>query len=156
MPFRIDEDRFEEGGRVAGVAIAAYTMRSMERWRAHLTNYDSVMIMIAVIAISSDRLLRTEVPAEYRSLATPIDPKLLGKVNIASIAHATGLNRETTRRKVNELIDQGLLARDGRGTISFRPGLVQEDRIRRQIRGQAGEIAAVAGQLEKIGVLVRD
>ena len=153
MPVRVDEAMFDECGRVAGVALAAYTMRALERWRANLTDYDCVAIMISVIAISAERLLRTGFPPEFRSLAVPMDPKLLSKVNISSIAHATGLNRETARRKVNDLIEQGLLTRSADGSVAFRPGLVQEDRIRTQIRGQLGEIATVANQLLRIGVL---
>lgn len=156
MPIRVDEVRFEEWGRVAGVAVAAYTMRAMERWRQNLTDYDCVMIMISVIAISSARLLRTGLPPDSRGLAEPIDPALLSKVNISSIAHATGLNRETVRRKVNDLVEQGLLTRFADGGIGFRPGLVQEERIRTQVRGQLGEIAAIADQLIRIGVLSGD
>ena len=156
MSMRIDETAFEENGRLAGIAIAAYTMRAMERWRAHLTDYDCVMIMIAVMAISAERLLRAELPPELRRLETPFDPARLSKVNISSIAHATGLNRETTRRKVNDLVDQGLLTRLADGSVAFRTGLVQEQRIRSQIRGQLGEIAAVSSQLMKMGVLVEE
>ena len=153
MPVRVDEAKFEECGRVAGIAIAAYTMRAMERWRQNLTDYDCVMIMVSVIAISSERLLRTGMPHEFRTLSRPIDTALLSKVNISSIAHATGLNRETARRKINDLIEQGLLARGSDGNISFAPGLVQGEVIRAQIRGQLGDIAAVANQLIRMGVL---
>ena len=156
MPLRVDEAKFEECGRVAGIAIAAYTLRAMERWRATLTDYDCVMIMVSVIAISAERLLRAGIPAEYQGLGTPIDPALLRKVNISSIAHATGLNRETTRRKVNDLVEQGLLTRFEDGSVGYRPGLIQEDRIRAQVRAQVGEIAAAANQLMKIGVLVEE
>ena len=153
MPLRVDEAKFEESGRVAGIAIAAYTMRAMEKWRANLTDYDCVMIMVSVIAISAERLLRGGIPEEYRSLDAPIDPAMLSKVNISSIAHATGLNRETTRRKVNDLIEQELLTRFEDGSVGFRPGLVQEERIRSQIRGQLGDIAAIVNMLVKMGVL---
>jgi len=153
MPLRVDEAKFEESGRVAGIAIASYTMRAMERWRANLTDYDCVMIMVSVIAISAERLLRAGIPPEYRTLDAPIDPALLSKVNISSIAHATGLNRETARRKINDLIEQELLVRHEDGSVGFRPGLVQEERIRSQVRGQTGDIAAIANQLVKIGVL---
>ena len=155
MPVRIDEAQFEKNSRLAGIVIALSTMRSMEKWRQNLTDYDCVMIMVAVIAISSERLLRTDLEPELRRIDTPMDPKRRTKVNISSIAHATGLNRETTRRKVNDLIEQGLLARLEDGGIGFRPGLVQENRIRDQIRGQLGEIVMVANQLRKLGVLTR-
>jgi hypothetical protein len=153
MPLRVDEAKFEESGRVAGIAIAAYTMRAMEKWRANLTDYDCVMIMVSVIAISAERLLRAGIPEKYRSLDAPIDPAMLSKVNISSIAHATGLNRETTRRKVNDLIEQELLTRFEDGSVGFRPGLVQEERIRSQVRGQLGDIAAIVNMLVKMGVL---
>ena len=153
MPLRVDEAKFEESGRVAGIAIAAYTMRAMERWRAHLTDYDCVMIMVSVIAISAERLLRAGIPEEFRTIGAPIDPALLSKVNISSIAHATGLNRETTRRKVNDLVEQELLTRFEDGSVGFRPGLVQEERIRSQVRGQLGEIAAIVNMLVKMEVL---
>ena len=156
MPLRVDEAQFEENGRLAGIAIAAYTLRAMERWRAHLTDYDCVMIMVSVIAISSERMLRAGIPPEYQSLNAPIDPAMLAKVNISSIAHATGLNRETARRKVNDLVEQELLVRFEDGSVGFRAGLVQEQGIRSQIRGQTGEIAAIASQLMKIGVLVEE
>jgi hypothetical protein len=156
MPVRVDEARFEACSRVAGVAIAAYTMRAMERWRSTLADYDSVMIMIAVIAIGAERLLRADLAEEYGSLAVPLDQALLTKVNIAGIAHATGLNRETARRKVKDLIAGGHLVRARDGNISFSPGLIQSDRIRDQVRGQLGEIAMVAEQLERLGVLVRE
>jgi hypothetical protein len=156
MPVRVDEARFEQCSRVAGVAIAAYTMRAMERWRSTLADYDSVMIMVAVIAIGSERLLRADLPEEYRTLAVPLEPGTAGKVNVAGIAHATGLNRETARRKVNALIERGQLVRDQDGSVSFPPGLSQSSRIRDQARAQLGEIAMVAEQLERMGVLVRE
>lgn len=156
MPIRIDEAQFDEKGRLAGIAVAAYTLRAMEKWRARLTDYDCVMIMIAVIAITAGRLLRTDVAPEYRRLDQPMERPMLARCNISSIAHATGLNRETTRRKVNDLIEQELLTRDADGSVRFRTGLVQEDRIRDQLRGQLGEIAALANQLIRLGVLVEE
>jgi len=156
MPIRVDEAQFEENGRLAGIAIASYMLRSLEKWRARLTDYDCVTIMIAVIAITAGRLLRAELAPEYRGLGKPMERPMLARCNISSIAHATGLNRETTRRKVNDLIEQELLTRHADGSIGFRAGLVQEDRIRDQIRGQLAEITALANQLIKMGVLADD
>lgn len=155
MPVRIDEAGLEAAGRVAGVAIVDHTLRALERWRSNITDHEGVMIILAVIAISSERLLRAEdLPAAQRSLATPIDRSLLARVNIAGIAHATGLNRETARRKVKELVEQGELARAASGGITLRPGIVQSGRIRDQVRSQVAEICAITNQLERMGVLV--
>ena len=153
MSIKVDEAQLEENGRLAGIAIGTYALRSMERWRQNLTDYDCVMIITAVFAISAERLLRSGVPAGSRRLDQEIDRALLRKVNISSIAHATGLNRETARRKVNDLVEQGLLTRHEDGSIGIRLGLAQDDRICDQVRAQVTEIAAVANQLIKIGVL---
>jgi hypothetical protein len=154
MPIRVDEAGFEQQSRVAGLAVADHTLRAMERWRANVTDLQGAMIILAVIAISSARLLRAELPAAQRRLSAPIDRRQLARVNIAGIAHATGLNRETARRKVNELIAAGELVRAEGGGIVLPPGLVQSDRIHDQVRGQIGEIVAIADQLERMGVLV--
>ena len=65
MPVRVDEAGFEECSRVAGVAVAAYTLRAAERWRANVADIESAMIMIAVIAIGAGRLLRADLPERY-------------------------------------------------------------------------------------------
>lgn len=154
MPVSVDEASLDEKGRIAGIVLAEYTLRSMEHWRRNVADYESAMIMVAVIAIGAGRLLRTAFPASYRSLAAPIDPNMLARVNIASIAHATGLNRETARRRVKDLVAQGLLTRFADGGIGFAPGFVQGERTRTQIRSQLGELAAVVTQLTRLGVLV--
>jgi hypothetical protein len=156
MPLRVDEAGFEECSRVAGVAVAAYTLRAAERWRANVADLESAMIMIAVIAIGAGRLLRADLPERFRSLAAPLEPGMTARVNVAGIAHATGLNRETARRKVNELIAAGELVRSGNGDISLPPGLVRSERVRDQVRGQIAEICMVAEQLERMGVLAWD
>lgn len=48
--------------------------------------------------------------------------KLLQPCNVLSIAEATGIPRETVRRKVSQLIDKGWLARDERKRLIVRSG----------------------------------
>jgi hypothetical protein len=153
MPVRIDVEQLEQNGRPAAIALALYTLRAMEGWRQYVPDYDCAMIMVAVIAITAERLLRTEMEPEYGSLSKAIDLDMLQKCNIASIAHATGLNRETTRRKVKDLIRRGLLARLDDGTIFFREGLTQEQAVRELVRRQMTEISTVTNRLLKLGVL---
>ncbi len=153
---RVDDQRLEENSRPAAIALALFTLRLMERWKQDVDDYDCAMILIAVVVISAERLLKTGVEPEYRPLPQPIDPALLRKCNISSIAHATGINRETARRKVNELIRRDFLIRLDDGTIGFRQGLLQEARTLDVVARQATEVATVAGQLLELGVLTRD
>lgn len=153
MPIRVDEAQLEKCGRPAGIVLGLHTLRAMERWQREVPDTDCAMIMIAVVAITSERLLRSGLDPEMSRLTTPIDPALLAKCNVSSIAHATGVNRETARRKVNDLVQQGLLARSEDGNISLRPGLVQEPAMRELITDQLTEIASAVSQLLKMGVL---
>jgi hypothetical protein len=153
MVIRVNESKLAENGRPAAIALSLYTLRAMEAWKRYVPDYDCAMIMVAVIAITAERLLRSGVDPEYAPLSKAIDLDLLRKCNVASIAHATGLNRESTRRKVNLLIERGRLARLEDGTIFFRDGLTQEPEVREMIRRQMLEIAAVCERLVGLGVL---
>jgi hypothetical protein len=150
---RVDDQQLGQNSRPAAIALALFTLRLMERWKQDVDDYDCAMILIAVVVISAERLLKTGVEPEYRPLDRPIDPALLRKCNVSSIAHATGINRETARRKVNEMIRQGFLVRLDDGTIAFRQGYLQEPRTHKVVARQTAEVAAVAGQLLAIGVL---
>ena len=98
----------------------------MENWRAGVGDNESAMILLAVVAITGERLTRTELPEAYRDVATPLPPGYAAGCNISSIAAATGLNRETTRRKVSTLIERGYLARSEQGEICY-PAASQQD-----------------------------
>ena len=155
MVIRVNEPVLEDKGRPAAISLAVYTLRAMEMWKRHVPDYDSAMIMIAVIAISAERLLRSDLDPQYGRLSKAIDLDLLGKCNVTSIAHATGLNRESTRRKVNDLIKRGRLARLEDGTIFFREGLTQEAAVHELVRRQMVEIAALFQRLLRLGVIDR-
>ena len=150
---RVDEQGLESRARPTAIALAVYTLRAMEIWKRYVPDYDCAMIMVAVIAITAEKLLRTDFPEEYGRLTQQIDLSMLQKCNISSIAHATGLNRETTRRKVNALIQLDRLQRLGDGTIFFRDRLTQEPEVREMVGRQLLEVAALAERCVRLGVL---
>ncbi len=45
--------------------------------------------------------------------------------NALSVAESTGLPRETVRRKINRLIEMGILARRGAGDYVLQPGILR-------------------------------
>jgi hypothetical protein len=156
MPVRVDETLLEARDRPAVIALALYTLRAMLGWRSHVPSYDCAMIMIAVVAITAERLLRTDIAPEQQRLDVPIDPALLQKCNVASIAHATGLNRESTRRKVNDMIEKGLLTRLEDGSVFFAEDLTRRLEVRKLVRQQLADLAGATNRLFKIGVLAED
>ena len=123
-------------------------------WREVTGGHEESLILMAVVAITGDRLHRHEIDPELRDMAKPVPRPLLGKCNISSIASATGLNRETARRAINKLIDRGILERCPNRSIHFTPGRMQGDNAYRISQAQLEEFARAANALLRDGVLV--
>ncbi len=153
MPLIVDEDVARSASRPTFIALSLFTMRAMEHWKLDVDDHDDAMILVAIVAISSERLLRMELSPEEKALATMIKPERLARCNVSSIASATGINRETTRRRVNSLIDQGLLVREADGNIAFAPGILQRESILELFRRQLEAVARLANELIRSGVL---
>ena len=67
--------------------------------------------------------------APYASLSTVVPIELQHPVTRSAIARATGLARETVRRKVAAMIDSGLLTTRDRGRLFLTPGILSTTRI---------------------------
>ena len=154
MPFTLDSDALEANSRLTAIRLALLTSRSMENWREGVGDNASAMILLAVIAICGERLTRTELPGPLRSVATPLPPGVAAECNVASIAAATGLNRETTRRKVNALVESGRLARSDDGEIGIPIALQQDPATLDFVRRQIEAVARFANEAVRDGVLV--
>lgn len=153
MPLVIDSDQAEASSRLTAIRLALATSRCLEHWRRGVGDADSAMILIAVISITGERLTRSGLEAELKSIDRPIPRERLAPCNIASIAAATGFNRETTRRKVRKLVDEGYLLRSDNGEISMPPDLLQQPGIPTFLRRQLETVTRVANDLVKDGVL---
>ena len=149
----VDDKIAQEKSRLVALRIAMLSLRSMENWRRPVTDYDSIVILLAVAAISGEKLTRTPLEPEFQDLARPIPHDRLTPCNISSIAEATGLNRETTRRKVNKLLAAGLIQRGSDGSISFTPGFSQRSEPMTMVRAQLDILNRTANELIRDGVL---
>jgi CRP-like cAMP-binding protein len=148
----IDEELAAANSRLTAIRLATLTLRLMENWRRRFDDHESLMVILAVVAITADRLTRSDLPSELRSLDRPFPTERLARCSISSIAAATGLNRETARRKVNELIEAGILVRRGR-EIGFTTGHVQDPYIGELIRSQLDAVTRLVNELHRDGVL---
>lgn len=140
--------------RLAGIQMAILTLRCMEHYREVAGDHSSALVLLAVVAISSERLTRGELAEEWRSLDSPISPDQLGTCNISSIAVATGFNRETTRRYVNRLIERDVLERSAEGTIRFTSGYMQSGEIARLLQLQLDTLSRSATEFLRMGAMV--
>jgi hypothetical protein len=154
MSLSIDETRFEANSRLTAIRLTMLTLRCMETWRRNVTDADSAMILVAVVAITAERLTRHDLQGDLRNMAQPVPADQLAPCNISSIAAATGLNRETARRRVNSLIERGFLTRSDDGVIGFVPGHLQKEYIHDMVRSQLDSVVGTVNNLVREGTVV--
>jgi hypothetical protein len=125
MVLSVDKETAGAKSRLVHISLLDLNLRFMENWRSgqiasagKALDYESLMILMAVIVISAERLLRTELDPELQTLERRIPQQRIGSANLSSIAAATAINRETVRRKVNNLQKAGLLLRDKDGVAT--------------------------------------
>lgn len=154
MQLIIDNRATQANSRLTAIRLALLTSRAMENWREGVGDNDSAMILLAVVAITGERLTRTELPQDLCSVANALPPGYAAGCNISSIASATGLNRETTRRKVSALIERGYLCRSPEGEIGFPADRQQDPATLEFVRRQLEAVARFANDALRDGVLV--
>lgn len=159
MVFTVQRTVAEAKSRVVHVSLLDLNLRLMENWRSvqigvngEVLDYDCITILMAILVIGAEKLLRSELHPELQTLAVRLPENRLSKVNFSSIAAATAINRETVRRKVNELQRAGMVLRDKDG-IRIVQGVVKFETLREIIEAQLDAITRTVNQLLKIGVL---
>lgn len=153
MPLVTDERQLERKSRIAGLRLVLLTLRLMENWKHDVDDYDRAMILVAVAAITAERLLRAESASSHAAMSDPLPAGMIARCNVSSIASATGLNRETTRRKVGSLIALNLLMRLDNGAITFAPGVIQDGSTHALVRRQLEDLARTCNDLMRDGIL---
>ena len=156
MALIIDSAGADANNRLTAIRLALLTTRFMELWRRGTRDSDTAMILVAVAAITSERFTRGGLTEGQRSLEEDLPYDMLASCNVSSIAAATGLNRETARRRVNALVKSGLLVRSERGEIAFPPGRLQEPETHALIRKLLEAVTRFVNESIKDGVLRTD
>lgn len=93
----------------------------------HETMGPSVLLIYVTVCVGNIQKLMRErsVPDEF--VATAVLPReWVVPMSRSAIAAATGLPRETVRRHIGQLIEQGLLIEDPRGGVTIVPGAIRD------------------------------
>lgn len=153
MALVIDTKAADATSRLTGIRLALLTTRMMELWRRGTRDSDTAMIMVAVAAITAERFTRGGLSDDQKTLdwAMPLDK--LAPCNVSSIAAATGLNRETARRRVNKLVRSGELIRSENGEIAFPLGRMQDPATARLVRKQLEAVTRFVNEAMKDGTV---
>jgi hypothetical protein len=159
MVLSVDREASGAKSRLVHISLLDLNLRLMENWRSgqiasagKALDYESLMILMAIIVISAERLLRTELDVELQTLQKRLPRRRAGSANLSSIAAATAINRETVRRKVNSLQKAGLLVRDKDG-VRTAHGVIEYEVLRAIIDAQLDAITRTVNQLSRLGVL---
>ena len=138
--------------RLVGIRLATLTLRLKENWRRLFGDDDTATIALAIVAIVAERLMRADLDSELESLTVPMPKEALASCNISSIAAATGFNRETTRRKVDQLARTGMIVREG-SAIALAPGFTQQKLAIDAVRIQLDELRRATNDLLRVGAI---
>ena len=160
MSLVIDGETAAKKSRLALVSLAALYLRMMENWRRTQVevwqgplDYDSTMIMLAIVAIRSDKVVRSRLgPMELLDLKNAVPEDLVTRCNVSSIASATGLNRETVRRKVRNLEARRLVSRASDGSVSISSDALPSEKMAELLRAQLDALRSVTAQLCRNGI----
>jgi hypothetical protein len=143
------------------IAFTSYSMRLMEIWRQLILDvtgtwpdYESTMILGAVISIRGEKLLRSPLADDLKTLCNQLPQGVLSSCNVSSVAEAVGLNRETVRRRIGDLIGQGLISREADGALGIAPGLLDRPEVREALKRQLEFFARIANQLVAMDLLI--
>lgn len=159
MVLSVQREVAEAKSRLAHLSLLSLNLRLMENWRSlqitawgSVMDYESTMIVMAIIVISAEKLLRTDLDSELETLARPLPQERLSRVNFSSIAAATAINRETVRRKVSDLLERGVVVRDEDG-VRMAHGSIKFESLREIIDAQLDAVTRTANHLSRVGIL---
>lgn len=138
----------EQQSRFTAIRLVSLTLRLMERWRRLVDDNDSAMIMMAVALINTENLTKRDLLEKgIADLREGARPNLLRRCNVSSVALATGINRETARRKVAQLTERGFLKRDTAGHVHLHPQLSIRADMVSTVHSQLETLAKAANEL---------
>jgi hypothetical protein len=93
-------------------------------------DYERMAICLVIANSNIQNIINVpEKFAPYTSVDVIIPAEMQRPVTRSAIARATGLPRETVRRKVAAMLDVGLLTTDTRGGLRLTPGILSTPRI---------------------------
>src|SRR4029453_18350835 len=100
MVLIVNSPEAEVHSRLTAIRLVSMTLRQMENWRRIMDDHDCLMIMMAVAVINTEGLSGEKLTEQnVADLSNAVPAEMLRMCSISSVALATGLNRETTRRK---------------------------------------------------------
>jgi len=143
--------------RLFALAFGRYFQRVC-RLQRNMTGGDIDLAIIAGAAgiVSTEALMRDETERQkFADMKTIVGDRQRG-CNALSLAEATGLPRETVRRKMKQLVEMGLLVRRGARDYILQPGALQSPPYRQLFDDLSIETLRLLNECLDDGIFVVD
>ena len=116
-------------------------------------DYEAIIIYWSVAVASIGRFLRSDDLVSLMEGPDYLPEEAHHPISARAIAEATGLPRETVRRKIAALVADGHLAQDSRGVRTL-PGLLDQRSNREVILAAVREIKRMAAAMDTVAQIV--
>jgi hypothetical protein len=122
----------EANSRVFAYLLISFLARADQLRRKHFEDDIDLAVIAEAVAMAAidPRMRDPDFVREFRNIDNLVGLERQRGVNALSIAAATGIPRETARRKIKRLLAMGVLAETGRGKYVLKPGYIQQPVIR--------------------------
>lgn len=153
---RDDAGFIRKKSRPISIVLSMLTLRLIENWQTLLKSYehaeiddlDCTLIVLSVVAIGAEKFTRRGLEQHYLDLGNALPAGHLSPCNLSSIASATGIHRETVRRKVRSLVAAGILEKERDDGIRVTPAFAARPTVLKCIRSQ---IEAISRAVKHLG-----
>ncbi|WP_187107786.1 MarR family transcriptional regulator [Sphingomonas xanthus] len=125
----------------------------MEYWRRKLPDYETTVVLMAIISIGAGRIADAPVADALKDLNNKLPTDQLAKCNFSSVAAATNLDRQTVKRKVDRLVELGLVERVDRDNVRVEPSVGQRPFVGELATAHANAICSTTNTLIRDGIL---
>lgn len=120
---RIDPESLDRHYSEATYNVGVFMMNYLRRLYAEFDGDLALVIVLGEIGHhSARRIIREALPASGKDARSLLTDEFVAanirRCNMLSVAEASGIPRETVRRKVDKLIRMGFVSRAGDGTLA--------------------------------------
>ncbi len=116
-------------------------------------NPTELLIYLTITVANVQKLMRERSVPDQFSAKAVLPREWVVPISRHAIATASGLPRETVRRHVTRMIENGLLIEDERGGVTPPPGMIDTQGLEPLLAGLLTEFGRTAETLLRIGVI---
>jgi hypothetical protein len=145
---RIARDKYEANSRIFAIAFVRFFQQACRAQMKLFADDIDLVVVAGSVAIANieTRMRDKDFRREFRDVSTVVGIDRQRGCNALSVAEATGLPRETVRRKINRLVEMGILVRRGVGDYVLRPGVIQTPPFADMFRDMSDELLRMVNE----------